>query len=98
MTIGPKNSSRMWRTPGSSVVISVGCTNQPSRPSHVPPATTFMPGVSRASEIAAWCLSNAVCLITAPMKFEKLATSPILIDLIVSTSGSRIRSHTDFAT
>ena len=57
-----------------------------------------MPEVSRASAIAAWCLSNAVCLITAPMKFEKFVTSPTLIERIVSSSGSRIRSHTDFAT
>src|ERR1041384_5852764 len=82
----------MCRTLGSSVVISVGWTNQPSRPSQPPPVMTRMPGVSRASEIAAWCLSNAVCLMTAPMKLGKLGTSPSLSDLMgwIRGGGGRV--------
>ena len=43
----------------------------------------------RASSIAARCVANEVSSITAPMKFEKSATSPTLIVAISSASRSR---------
>jgi hypothetical protein len=63
----------------------------------VPPPWTivaFLRASARYSEI----LSNAFLSITAPMKFRKSATSPILMSRIIATVRSRTSAHRERGT
>jgi hypothetical protein len=78
---------------GSRVSITVGSTKYPSVSSTFPPTSTSVSAVRRASSIASRWPASAFSSITAPMKFEKSATSPILIAFTSSASRSRSSGH-----
>ena len=87
MTIGPKNSSCISRSRGSLVSITVGSTKKPLLSSVPPPAITSA-WLPLAYSIASRWRAKDLPSITAPMKFEKSLTSPIVIVPTSSTSRS----------
>jgi hypothetical protein len=91
--MGPKISSPMLAYVGLVVSMSVGCTKKPTESSHPPPAGIPASGDACAASMYRLHRSNASRWITAVMKFEKSAGSPMRIDSIWPIRSSRISAQ-----
>ncbi len=88
----------MWRTIGSSVVSSVGRTNQPSRSSVCAAGDDrHAARLARLGDRGGVLVERAL-LDHGAHEVREVETSPTLSELIVSTSSSFIASHTLCAT
>jgi hypothetical protein len=74
---------------GSLDSSTVGRTNQPWLSSQVPPAMTLIVPSPLARSRAALCFANARSSMTAPMKFDRSVTSPIVIESVSDARSSR---------